>query len=529
MKTIREASFDILRREGMTTIFGNPGSNELPFLEDFPEDFQYVLGLHEGAVIGMADGYAQATGRPVMVNLHSAAGTGNAMGGLANAWNAHSPLVVTSGQQVRAMTGVEALLTNIDATQLPRPLVKWSAEPSRAEDVPHALSRAIHLAGLPAKGPVYLSIPYDDWSKAADPEAQRLVGRRVSAAGLPGAAAMAELVGRISASNNPAIVLGADVDAARANDAAVRLAERLQAPVWAAPSIPRCPFPSTHPLFRGLLNAGIKAISDALKGHDLILVFGAPVFRYHQYDPGDLLPAGAELIAVTCDSDEAVRAPMGDAIVGDVGGILAALAEALSQAGRTPPVPLPRPEKMPPTAEGPIAPARVFDMIDELAPRDAIYLNESTSTTATMWQRLRMEQPGSYYFAAAGGLGFAMPAAIGVQLAEPDRQVVAVIGDGSSNYAITALWTAAQKNIPVIFVIMRNGIYGALEWFAEVLHADGVPGLEVPDIDFVALAKGYGVTASRASTDDAFKEQFAAALKAGKPVLIEVETLAKRA
>jgi benzoylformate decarboxylase len=162
--------------------------------------------------------------------------------------------------------------------------------------------------------------------------------------------------------------------------------------------------------------------------------------------------------------------------------------------------------------------------MDELAPRDAIYVNESTSTIEAMWDRMRWENPGSYYFGAAGGLGFAMPAAVGVQLAEPERQVIALIGDGSANYSVTALWTAAQHNVPVVFVIMRNGTYGALRWFAGVLKADRVPALDVPDIDFVAIAKGYGLEALRVDTDDAFAAAFTRALKGARPSLIEVAT-----
>lgn len=162
--------------------------------------------------------------------------------------------------------------------------------------------------------------------------------------------------------------------------------------------------------------------------------------------------------------------------------------------------------------------------MDELAPPDTIYVNESTSTIAAMWERMRWEQPGSYYFGAAGGLGFAMPAAVGVQLAEPNRQVIALIGDGSANYSITALWTAAQHKVPVVFVIMRNGTCGALRWFAGVLNAGDVPALDVPDIDFVAIATGYGLEAVRVETDDAFAAAFARALKAGRPSLIEVAT-----
>jgi benzoylformate decarboxylase len=403
MTTIRDLTYDLLRRHGITTIFGNPGSNELPFLQDFPSDFRYILALHEGVAIGIADGYAQATGRTALVNLHSAAGTGNAMGGLANAWNAHSPLVVTAGQQIRAMIGIEPLLTNIDATTLPKPLVKWSYEPARAEDVPLAMSRAVHLSALPARGPVYLSIPYDDWNKPAEPESLRLLERTVSAAGALTADATAALAARFDRSANPVIVLGPDVDAARANAHAVRLAERLKARVWIAPSAPRSPFPTTHPNFRGLLTASIADLSRQLDGHDLVLVAGAPVFRYHQYEPGPLLPRGAELIQITCDPDEAARAPMGDAVVGDLGLILAALADAVGEAAR----PAPQPRLAPPrTAPGdaPLAAERVLDLMDKLAPRDAIYVNESTSTIEAMWERMRWENPGSYYFGAAGGL-----------------------------------------------------------------------------------------------------------------------------
>lgn len=519
MRSVRSLTYDILRRNGITTIFGNPGSNELPFLDQFPADFRYVLALHEGVALGMADGYAQATGRPAFVNLHSAAGTGNAMGGLANAWNSHSPLVVTAGQQTRAMIGVEAMLTNNDAAQLPKPLVKWSHEPARAEDVPHAVCRAIHLAALPAAGPVYLSLPYDDWDKPADPESARLLDRRVFSAGAADEELLADMVSRIEAARSPVIVLGPDVDAAKANGHAVTLAERLRAPVWVAPSAPRCPFPTNHACFRGNLPAGIATLAALLAGHDLVLVFGAPVFRYHQYDPGAYLPPGAALLAVTCDPQEAARAPMGDAIVGDIAQILRALSHRVAVADRAMPLPIARPE---PASVDRMSPEAVFDAIDAHAPDDAIYLNEATSTLDIGWQRLRMAAPGSYYFAAAGGLGFAMPAALGVQLAEPARRVIAIIGDGSANYSITSLWTAAHYRIPVVYIIMNNGTYGALRGFAAKLGAEGLPGLDVPGIDFVKVAEGYDIPAFRVDTIGSFITALRSALATAAPTLIEV-------
>ncbi|WP_295485264.1 benzoylformate decarboxylase [uncultured Pseudomonas sp.] len=524
MKTIHCAAYALLRRHGMTTIFGNPGSNELPFLKNFPDDFHYVLGLHEGAVVGMADGFALASGMPAFVNLHAAAGTGNGMGALTNAWYSHSPLVITAGQQVRPMIGVEAMLANVDATQLPKPLVKWSYEPASADDVPRALSQAIHCANTAPKAPVYLSIPYDDWDQAAPAGVEHLLERQVHSAGAPDAGQLKALVEQLAKARNPVLVLGPEVDATLSNAAAVALADKLRAPVWIAPSASRCPFPTRHACFRGVLPAAIAGISRVLAGHDLILVVGAPVFRYHQYAPGDYLPAGARLLHITCDPQEAARAPMGDALVADIKAVLTLAAEQVMQQSRPYPAPLPAPEPVQDGARE-LHPHTLFEVVDAVAPDDAIYVKESTSTTSAFWQRMNLRHPGSYYFPAAGGLGFGLPAAVGVQLAQPQRRVIALIGDGSANYGITALWTAAQYRIPVVFVILKNGTYGALRWFAGVLDAEDSPGLDVPGLDFCALAKGYGVNAVHADTRKSFEAALRAALDASGPTLIEVPTL----
>lgn len=522
MKTVHNVTYELLRQNGITKVFGNPGSNELPFLKDFPEDFSYILALQEAVVVGIADGYALASGEPALVNLHSAAGTGNAMGALANAWNSHSPLVITAGQQNRAMMAVEALLTNLDAASLPRPLVKWSHEPATAQEVPYAFSRAIHTATSEAPGPVYLSIPYDDWGQPADKASASLLKRRVKNARALDGVTLAELTSQIDSAKNPVLVLGADVDAAHANGDAVKFAEKLNCPVWVAPSAPRCPFPTRHAHFRGILPAGIASISSLLAGHDLIIVIGAPVFRYHQYEPGEYLPTGAELISITCDINEAGRAPMGDAYVGDIKPILQQLLHGVARRSGASLESLPLLPEVDTTH--PIKAETFFDTLNKIAPTHSIFVNESTSTTNILWQRLNLQEQGSYYFAAAGGLGFAMPAGVGIQLAKPERQVFVVIGDGSSNYSIQALWTAAQYNIPVIFIVLKNGTYGALRWFAGVLGVSDVPGLDVPDIDFSSLARGYGVQAYQANTPLALEQAINEARQAGKPALIEVET-----
>lgn len=524
MVDVREATYDLLRSHGLTTIFGNPGSNELPFLAGLPSDFRYVLGLHEGTVLAMADGYALARGGPAFVNLHSAAGTGNAMGQLVNSVYSHSPLVITAGQQVRSTIGQEVMLANMDAVALPKPLVKWSCEPACAQDVPRAISQAVHLANLPARGPVYVSIPYDDWAQEAPPSSRHLAVRTVASAGCLSARQLADLTELLDGANNPVLVLGPEVDAEAANADAVRLADALAAPVWIAPSPSRCPFPTRHPSFRGVLPASVRDLADLLTGHDVILVIGAPVFRYHQFVPGELLPAGARLIQLTNDPGEAARAPVGDAIVCGVGDAVARLADAVRPASR-PKLP-PAPEfAATPRSPGPgVHPAEVFALLREMAPEDAVWVKESTSTTGDFWAQAELSHPGSYFFPAAGGLGFGLPAAVGAQLAHPDRQVVGLIGDGSANYGITALWTAAHYRIPVIIVLLKNGTYGALRWFGAQLGTGETPGLDLPGIDFTAIAAGYGVSAVAASSAEEFVQAFTSALGGRTPALIEVHT-----
>src|SRR5690625_3712305 len=472
MATIREVTYEILRQHGLTTFFGNPGSNELTFLDEMPADFRYILGLHEGAVMAMADGYAQAAGGPAFVNLHSAAGTGHAIGALTNSWYSHSPLVITAGQQVRSQVGTKATLSNVDAPRLPQPLVKWSGEPLAASDVPRMVSQAIHTATTTPRGPVYVSIPLDDWRQEADVGlVSELPARRVETAGALSSAQVAQLAAVLDQARNPVLVLGPDIDATASNDLAVALAEKLRAPAWIAPSASRCPFPTRHPAFRGVLPASITGISAQLAGHDVILVVGAPVFRYHQFDPGPYLPDDASLVHLTSDPAEAARAPMGRSVVVDVQQALAALVDAITQAER--PMPEPRSSLSPPAdhdATTPFAPEAVFSAVAATAPADAIYVKEATSTTGVVWDHLDISRPGSYYFPAAGGLGFGLAAAVGVQLAQPERPVIALIGDGSANYGITALWTAAQYHLPVTFVILNNGTYAALRSFSNYMH-----------------------------------------------------------
>jgi benzoylformate decarboxylase len=214
---------------------------------------------------------------------------------------------------------------------------------------------------------------------------------------------------------------------------------------------------------------------------------------------------------------------MGDALVADIGQTLRALADIIPSSKR-PPL---RPRVIPPVPDSQddlLAPDAVFEVMNEVAPEDVVYVNESTSTVAALWERVELKHPGSYYFPASGGLGFGMPAAVGVQLANDRRRVIAVIGDGSANYGITALWTAAQEKIPVVFIILNNGTYGALRAFAKLLNAENAAGLDVPGIGFCSIAEGYGVEAHRITSLENFKDKLSAALQSDTPTLLEVPT-----
>jgi benzoylformate decarboxylase len=527
MTSVREATFDLLRTHGMTTIFGNPGSTELPMLADFPDDFTYVLGLQELVVMGMADGFAQASGRATHVNLHTAPGVGNAVGGIFNAQANKSPLVITAGQQVRPQITIEANLTNRDATIGPQPYVKWSHEPPRAQDVPGAIARAIHHASLPPKGPAFVSIPMDDWNAEADPDrSAAAIARRVTGRMAPDEAALADLAERLDAALSPVLVAGPDIDAAGGWHASVALAEKQRLPVWASPATggSRLGFPERHPNFAGVLPPAIGAVSETLKAHDLVLVVGSSVFPYYPYIPGPLLGETTQLVALTSDPGEAARAPMGDAVVGDVGLALERLVALVPEASRDAPEPRPAPGD-PPAADPPdrLSGSQAMAALAEAVGEDAIIVLESPSCTLSLRNRLRISTPGSYYFCASGGLGFGIAAAVGVQLAQPARPVVCVLGEGSAQYGITALWSALAYKAPVTFLILRNDEYMILKWFAMLEQVSGAPGLDLPGLDVAAVARGYGVPAQDVSGREELTEALRASIASDEgPRVIQV-------
>jgi benzoylformate decarboxylase len=503
--TVKQATLDLLRSFGVKKMFGNPGSTELPFLSDWPDDIDYVLGLQEASVIGMADGYAQATGNAGFVNLHSAAGVGNALGNIYTAHRNQTPLVITAGQQARSILPLQAFLYAERAAEFPRPYVKYSVEPARAEDVPAAIARAYYVAMQPPCGPTFVSVPIDDWTHPTQPVEARRVSRELG----PDASAMNALAAALAASKSPALVVGPGIDRAQAVDLMVRVAEKAKASVWVSPFSARCSFPERHPQFSGFLHASPGQLSDALRAHDLVVVIGAPVFTFHVEGHASIFDGGTTLFQITDDPTAAAVAPVGTSIVATIKPALSMLLELLPETKRA----MPEGRKLPPAPQpaDPLPVDFLLHALSEAMPKDAAVVEEAPSHRPVMHKFMPMRGQDSFYTMASGGLGYSLPASVGMALGRPDRRTVCLIGDGSAMYSIQALWTAAQRKLPLTVVVINNGGYGAMRSFSQVMQVRNVPGLELPGIDFVKIAEGMGCDAVRVTKSS----ELAAALKRG--------------
>jgi benzoylformate decarboxylase len=517
MSTVREATYELLRSFGLTKVFGNPGSTELPFLKDFPEDFTYVLGLHESVVVGMADGYAQGTGRAAFVNLHTAAGLGNASAAIMTAHHNRTPLVITAGQQDRRQLAFEPFLSG-RLVEMAVPYVKWSHQPERAEDVPAAIERAYHTVMQAPRGPAFVSIPMNDWEAETEPREAREIDYRTA----PNPEALDKAVQALASSQRPAIVAGGGVDRAGAWYDAVSLAEALNAAVWADPMHHRAGFPQDHPLFQGVLPPAQAKIAEALSGYDVVLVLGAPVFRYFQYLPGAPVEEGTRVIHVTDNPEEASRAATGTGIMGDVGLAIRQLVERLPKEADRPAPPLPA-EVSEPEAKDSLPADYVLHALSRHLPERAILVEETPSSRMLLHKHLPIKTPGGFYSAASGGLGFGASASVGLKLARSDRPVVCVVGDGSLMYALQALWSAAQYRANVTFVVMNNRQYKILRLLGEMGGVgEGVPGLDLPELDIVGAARSLGCEGASVDSPEGLPEALERALNAVRPYVLNV-------
>ncbi len=494
--TVRDAFFDVLRAFEMTRIFSNPGSTEVPLLVDLPSDLEFILALHEGSVVGMATGWAIGSGRPAMVLLHTTAGLGNAAGALATARVNRAPLVVVVGQQDRRHLAFEPFLAGqLDGIAGNYPV--WVGNPARAADVPSVIARAHHEARI-GRGPALVIVPMNDWDEPAS-DVDRLAAPQslTMAQGVDEAACerVAELLDKAT---RPVIVSGAGADDPDTWAALSELAGRLDCVVWQEPFGARAGFPQDSSHFVGHLPAGRAGVRSSLADHDVVLVVGAPALRQYGYESGPVFENGACVIVLSDDPSEAAHSTADIAVVTTLPGFCTTLAKLVSvrtpRSMRTPPL-LPA---CPSVVDGLLA-AHVFQALAERLPPDTVVVEESPSTRLELQQWVPARQPLGFLSAAMGGLGFALPAAAGLKMAQPDRPVVAVVGDGSSLYNVQALWSAQHYGVGVLYVVLSNGEYAIMDHLASVVGGKP-PWPSFADISVAGLAAALGCASARVAS-----------------------------
>ncbi|RJR43031.1 MAG: thiamine pyrophosphate-binding protein [Desulfobacteraceae bacterium] len=540
---------ETLLTHGVEYVFGNPGTTELPLIESLSEwtRIRYILALHESVAVGAANYYAQAARKTGVVNLHVAPGLGNGLGMLFNAYEAHTPLLITAGQQDRRLRNREPLLS-ADLVAMAAPLTKWSVQAESAQDLPRIMHLAFKIANDPPQGPVFLSLPIDVMEEETD--ASPLPPLNSSARSVPDPGAVASAVEILGSSRQPAIVCGDGVAWAGAIDELVALAEFLGAPVWFEALHQHVNFPSSHPNCRDRLPLDHGSIRRCIGDADAVLLVGGNFFEEMWYDPQSPFPEGASLVQLESSPERlALNFPVDVSLLGDVkeglrslleelrkraGGDFHALAQERNGA-------LARVREIEAAAYEertekqwhgrPISLSRLMAEVKSAMPTDTIIVNETITASAELKRRIHFDRVGDYYGTRGGGIGQAMPGAIGVKLAHPDRPVIAMSGDGSAIYTIQALWTAAHHRIPVVWIIVHNRAYRILRLNMDAyrkrfgLPADGpypYTDLADPDLEFVKMAEGFGVQAQQVTEPDAIAPALKAALESGKPRLIDV-------
>ncbi|MFF0014027.1 thiamine pyrophosphate-binding protein [Streptomyces sp. NPDC005374] len=531
------AVLDILRDEGVDRVFGNPGTTELPFLAALSETTdapEYVLGVHEGSVVAMADGYARATRRPAFVSLHIAAGLANGLIGLLNARRSRTPLVVTAGQQDRRHLQQDPMLSG-DLIGLATPAVKATYDVQHARDLPLALRRAFALAQRPPAGPVFLSIPSDLLQEDTELE----IPPRTPAPPLGPAPGIEHAAVLLGSATHPAIVAGDGVAREGALGALVRTAETCGAVVHHQPMADALDFPTTHPLYAGMLPPRHDAVRAALAPHDTVLIAGAHAFTPHHYTPGPALPAGLTVLQLDSDPDEIGRNfPADTGLVGALAPSLNRLADLLRDrvpehiakarilhAGERHTTERDRAESAARAtySPAPLDPGAAAHAVASGLPPDAVVVEEAITVGLLLRRHIRLDRPGSYTHTVGGGLGWGIGAAVGRSLAEPGRPVVAVLGDGCTLFGLQGLWSAARQNTPVLFVVMNNGVYRTVQDTYTAMGGEGTcPGTELGSLDFTLAARFFGVDAVRAADADHVRDLVAGAGELTGPLLVDV-------
>ncbi len=542
----RQVFMESLLAHDVQFIFGNPGTTENAVIDgmiDYP-DLTYIIALHEGVALGAATFYAQASGRTAVVNLHAAPGLGNAIGLLFGAVRANAPMVVTAGQQDTRMRLREPVLSD-DLVAMAAPVTKWSAQVEHADEISLALRRAFKIAAAPPRGPVFLSLPMDVMEQETEIAAAGPGGTGRMGAADP--AAIAEAAGLLAGARHPLIIAGDGVAQAGADGGLARLAEVAGAEIWFEPSRGRVPLDTTHGAVRGSLPFDTVATRGIFADADVIVLIGGRFFEELWFDPGGLFAPATKSIEIEESYPALAHShAVSVGLIGDLDATTGALAEALGGAADKPSreAATERLARMkaakagahrqsPPAeaASDRVSVALAMESLRAGLPADAVIVDESFSTRRELNQAFDFAGPGDFFAGRGGGIGQGLAGAIGVQLAYPERRVVAVSGDGSAMYAIQALWSAAHHDLPIIFVIMANGEYGVLkrnldEWrrrFAMTSNRSN-PHMDIsrPRLDFVALAQGMGVGAVRVEQNADLAPALRDALDAKHPYLIEL-------
>ncbi|MEK6300684.1 MAG: thiamine pyrophosphate-binding protein [Acidobacteriota bacterium] len=542
-----EAMFEVMVREGVRYVFGNPGTTELPLMDQFAarDEITYILALHEDSALGIAAGYAEATGKPAVVNLHTNPGLAHALGNLYNAYRAGTPLVVTAGQQdTRSM--LDEPLLYADMIELARQHTKWAWEVRSAAEIPRALARAFTIARTPPTGPVFVSLPVNLMEERAEmelPPATEIGSRVPAEQGKIEAAASL-----LASARNPAIIAGDGCARSGAIAEVAKLAETIGARVHSEPLNSLLVFPTGHPLYAGALFPNAKQTRTLLEDTDVILLVGATNLAPLVYTGMRLIAPGTRLIQIDADPREIGKNhPVEVAILGDpqsaVGQLIEALgpltggaaAEMIKQrrAAIIQAISKARAkfaeQASAASDDAPMSPAYVARVMREAAARDAVLVDESVTSTAFVRTLFELNEPNSYFYAKGGSLGLGLPAAVGVKLAMPKRQVLCAVGDGSALYSIQALWTAARYKLAVVFVIFNNASYMILKGGLAAMGGESIKrgvftGMDLtePEIDFVRLAESMGVAARQVSRSSELRGALDWALAEDRPVLLDV-------
>jgi benzoylformate decarboxylase len=542
--TGRSAFLTLLKDEGITHLFGNPGTTELPImhaLKDHP-DLTYVMAMQESLVVAIADGFSRASGRLVACNVHVAPGLGNAMGSLYNAQFTGTPMILTAGQQEQGHGLMEPLLYG-PLVRMAEPLVKWAVEVTRLEDLPRIVRRAAKVATTPPTGPVFISLPGDILNSEAGIELGR--STRVDTRVRPSDEALNTLAARILKAERPVIIAGDELVKSDALQEAAALAEVLGCPAYQQSAPYGAHFLSESPSFMGALSRSQPQVRELLSAHDLMIVLGADPLRMSVHSEVAPLPEGLAIvqiglvewdlgknfgaeIALKADVRETLRVLVpalkstgGQALQARAKAGVAALASRNWTARRASLV-----EQISGNKDrSPIDPEYLTLQMVEAMPENAILVDEGlTSSRQTLALRPHRDRYG-YHALASGGIGWGLPAAVGVSMANPDRPVVCFSGDGSAMYSIQALWTAAHHKLPLNVVIANNGGYRIIKQRLLSFHGDdNYVGMDFadPPVDFSGMARSLGLEAIRITRPEDLKSALASAFKRPGTKLIEV-------